>query len=330
MNNEITIIDKFEKFEKNLSLTTSDELDIIKMKVQKHYYWHILNPQRGTIIVGMAGSGKSYSTIKPLTNQFIAQGRCIFNFDVKFNELTLNAYNAYLLAKKNNPKDNRSFSCIYPNDIRYSHKSNPIGIDIADKKELLEQYLTAVLYNLNKKWAESQGEFFSDSAIAICTGIGWLLHWEEKRRGEKVCTLPHITEFLTFENEDMMFAVLMEEEKCKTIIASVAQGYMSGATDQKAGQMSSLINAMRKLVDKNLYYILQDSNTNLDVNNPDRPNILNLGGAINTQEVYSPIMALYATVAKTIINKPNMLPSAYIVSCNPLISFLIFLFHYYL
>ena len=125
----------------------------------RFYYkkkWHdgwinVVLPQRGCIVVGSPGSGKSYCVINQFIKQQIEKGYALYCYDFKFPDLSLIVYN-HLLKNKDKYKANVQFYVINFDDPRHSHRCNPINptfmSDIADAYE--SAYV--IMLNLNRTW----------------------------------------------------------------------------------------------------------------------------------------------------------------------------------
>ena len=85
----------------------------------RFYYkkkWHdgwinVVLPQRGCIVVGSPGSGKSYCVINQFIKQQIEKGYALYCYDFKFPDLSLIVYN-HLLKNKDKYKANVQFYVI--------------------------------------------------------------------------------------------------------------------------------------------------------------------------------------------------------------------------
>ena len=65
-----------------------------KYKGKEHRGWiNIVNPFRGTLVLGTPGSGKSYSVYLPMMEQMMRKGYTLFVYDYKYPSLTFDAYN---------------------------------------------------------------------------------------------------------------------------------------------------------------------------------------------------------------------------------------------
>jgi hypothetical protein len=88
--------------------------------------WINVNPFRGTIVIGVPGSGKSFGVINPAIRQMITKGFCLCIYDFKFPDLGQIAYYHYLLKKRQDPDHYKhNFHVININDVEKSRRVNP-------------------------------------------------------------------------------------------------------------------------------------------------------------------------------------------------------------
>lgn len=165
------------------------------------YYYHgawrqgwinVINPFRATMVLGTPGSGKSYAVINSYIRQCIEKGYALYIYDYKFDDLSTIAYN-HLLRHQDRYAVRPQFCVINFDDPRRSNRCNPLDArfmtDISDAYE--SSYV--ILLNLNKSWAQKEGDFFSDSAIVLLAAIIWYLKLYD---GGRFCTFPHVIELL--------------------------------------------------------------------------------------------------------------------------------------
>lgn len=125
-----------ESFEQCKDLQTNDYSVNIPMR---YYYkgkfrkgWvNIVNPFRGTWVVGTPGSGKTFSIIEPFIRQHSEKGFAVVLYDYKFPTLATKLYYHYL--KNKNAKDSKmpkgmKFNMINFVDVEYSRRVNPIQL----------------------------------------------------------------------------------------------------------------------------------------------------------------------------------------------------------
>lgn len=152
------------------------------------YYYHgawrqgwinVINPFRATMVLGTPGSGKSYAVINSYIRQCIEKGYALYIYDYKFDDLSTIAYN-HLLRHQDRYAVRPQFCVINFDDPRRSNRCNPLDArfmtDISDAYE--SSYV--ILLNLNKSWAQKEGDFFSDSAIVLLAAIIWYLKCAHK------------------------------------------------------------------------------------------------------------------------------------------------------
>jgi hypothetical protein len=94
-----------ESFEQTQKLVTTPYSVNIPMsyyyKKRRHKGWiNIVNPFRGTLIVGTPGSGKSYTFVNAYIRQLAAKGFCLAVYDFKFPDLGKLTYYEFLKNKQ--------------------------------------------------------------------------------------------------------------------------------------------------------------------------------------------------------------------------------------
>jgi len=267
-------------------------------------YVNLMNPFRGIFVVGTAGAGKTYTLIESIIDQAFRKGFTAFIYDFKFPGLAEYTWNSYQLNCKQSKLKKPSFYVLYFKDIRYSHRCNPLHPSILVEKAFALQATKTILFNINPEWAKKQGEFFSSSAMAICQAAMWFLRQEAVRLNRNYSTLPHVIEFVSFPNSNMLVDVLLDEQDVQTIMTPIKDAINKGANEQLAGQLGSLQIGLSSIVDNKLYYVMSGHDFSLDINNPDDPKVLVLGNDDALKQAYAPALSLYAsTVANTINQK---------------------------
>jgi hypothetical protein len=131
-------------------------------------YINIVNPFRGTLLIGTPGSGKSFGIVNPFIRQLIAKEFCCCIYDYKFADLGKIAYYHYLLAKQQGKCKDYDFHVINLNDVECSRRTNPWRSDylrtLADASEGAEGLVEAM-----KKGDRSGGsdQFFTQSPLTF-------------------------------------------------------------------------------------------------------------------------------------------------------------------
>ncbi len=92
---------------------------------------NIVNPFRGTWVVGTPGSGKTFSIIEPFIRQHSAKGFALVVYDYKFPTLATKLYYHYKKNQKQGklPKGCK-FNIINFVNVEYSRRVNPIQASI--------------------------------------------------------------------------------------------------------------------------------------------------------------------------------------------------------
>ena len=130
---------------------------------------NIVNPFRGTWVVGTPGSGKTFSIIEPFIRQHSAKGFAMVVYDYKFPTLATKLYYHYKLnEKKNKLPKGCQFNIINFVDIEYSRRVNPIQLKYINNLAAASETAETLLDSLQKGKKEGGGgsdQFFQTSAV---------------------------------------------------------------------------------------------------------------------------------------------------------------------
>lgn len=290
----------------------------------RFYYkkkWHngwinVVLPQRGCMVVGSPGSGKSYCVINQFIKQQIEKGYALYCYDFKFPDLSLIVYN-HLLKNKDKYKANVQFYVINFDDPRHSHRCNPVNpafmSDIADAYE--SAYV--IMLNLNKTWIQKQGDFFVESPIVLFAAIIWYLKIYENG---KYCTFPHAIELLNKPYSDI-FTILTSYRELENYLSPFMDAWKGGAMEQLQGQIASAKIPLSRMISPSLYWIMSGDDFTLDINNPDAPKVLCVGNNPDRQNIYSAALGLYNARIVKMVNRKGKLKCSILVDEVPTIYF---------
>ena len=130
---------------------------------------NIVNPFRGTWVVGTPGSGKTFSIIEPFIRQHSEKGFAMVVYDYKFPTLATKLYYHYQKNKKAGklPKGCK-FNIINFVDVEYSRRVNPIQLKYINNLAAASETAETLLESLQKGKKEGGGgsdQFFQTSAV---------------------------------------------------------------------------------------------------------------------------------------------------------------------
>ncbi|MCQ6958275.1 conjugal transfer protein MobC [Mucilaginibacter aquariorum] len=275
---------------------------------------NIINPFRGTLVMGSPGAGKSYFVIRHIITQHIKKGFSMLIYDFKFDDLSIIAYNA-LLKYAINYKVKPTIWFIDFDNIK--HRCNPLEPgSMTDITDAMESSRTFML-GLNREWIKKQGDFFVESPINFVTALIWFLR---KYQNGKYCTLPHAIELAQVDYK-YLFALLKMEPEIEVLINPFISAWQNEAYDQLEGQVASAKISMARLVSPALYYVLSGNDFTLDLNNPDAPKIICLGNNPLKQQVYGAVLSLYMSRTIKVVNQKNKLKCNLVIDEFPTIYF---------
>ena len=136
---------------------------------------NIVNPFRGTWVVGTPGSGKTFSVIEPYIRQHSAKGFAMVVYDYKFPTLATKLYYHYRQNQQQGklPKD-CNFKIINFVNVEYSARVNPIQQKYIPNLAAAQETAETLIESLQKGQKTSGGgsdQFFQTSAtnfLAAC------------------------------------------------------------------------------------------------------------------------------------------------------------------
>ena len=279
-----------------------------------HNGWiNVVNPARGTIVMGLPGSGKSFSVYNPFIEQMIRKGYTMFVYDYKFPDLTQVVYNEVLL-NRDKYKKMPQFYMINFKDPERSNRCNPINpdyiTDVADASEIAE----IIMLNVSKSAVEKE-DFFSMSAKEYLGALIWYL---KKYKGGIYCDFPHLIELMA-QDYKKVFSIMRREPSLEAKIAPFIDAMDAGAQDQLQGQIASARIPLNRFVSPALYWVLSGNDFNLDISNPESPKILCVGNDPDRQSIYGTTLALFTSRMFKIINHKGNLPCGVLLDELPTI-----------
>lgn len=288
-----------------------------------HGQWHdgnipVGNPYRGTLIVGSAGSGKSFSVFNPFIEQMIEQGSTMLLYDFKMPDLTKVVFNAFL-RNIDRYKVQPHFFCINFKDLERSHRCNPIAAeyltDIIDASETARVVMEALNKGNDKK------DFFFMSAVQYVGICLWFLRIYTPPGGVmgEWCDFPHLIEMINQDYKKVLQIVRNHpslDSKSRVFVDALE----ANAQDQLQGQIASARIPLNDIASPALYWVLSGDDFNLDINDPLDPKIVCVGNDPDRQQVYGAALSLIMFRAIKRVNKPGKLPCSLIFDELPTIS----------
>lgn len=176
--------DRFNFENESFEQTTDLVENKYSVNIPMRYYYkgkfrkgwiNIVNPFRGTWVVGTPGSGKTFSVIEPYIRQHSAKGFAMVVYDYKFPTLAQKLYYHYRKNKTQGklPKD-CNFNIINFVNIEYSARVNPIQQKYIANLAAAQETAETLIESLQKGQKTSGGgsdQFFQTSAtnfLAAC------------------------------------------------------------------------------------------------------------------------------------------------------------------
>ncbi|MDF7821856.1 type IV secretory system conjugative DNA transfer family protein [Runella sp. MFBS21] len=330
--------DENEQFPQNQKLITNPFSVNYKLQYPYNSQWNegyinVINPQRAVLVLGSQGSGKTFTVLIPALWQSVYKGYSALVYDVKYPDLSLEAFNSFYKALQNNkytfgktannepiiPK----FGVINFDDVTLSIRSNPLDEKYISTIEEANETAKVLMLNLNRTWIKKEGDFFADSAINYLTVTIYYLRLMEKKyadrlKGRPICTLPHCIELIA-QNPNEVIGCMVKYDELGAYTAMFQVAMANKAGEQLAGQVASAQNALARLSSPKIYWVMSGNDMDLDINNPQEPKILCLANNPEKINIYSSALSVYtATIMRLIYQfKKKGIKSAFFIDELP-------------
>lgn len=321
--------DKFnhenESFEQNRKLIQNQYSVNLPMeyyhKGRNHGGWfNITNVFRGTMVIGIPESGKSFSVIAPFIKQTIHKGFTQLIYDYKYPDFAEMAYYHHLKRKQKGYNKNFKFHVVNLSNVEYSRRVNPLSPKYFKSLSHAVETSEALVYAMQKKSeGNSTGadQFFSQSAINFLAAS---FYFFSKYENGKYSTLPHILFFLNLEYEDI-FDVLTSDPELTSLLTPFLSAYSKKTFDQLEGQLGTLRVNLGKMNTKESAWVFSGDDCDLNISNKNSPSIFVIGNSRDTQSTNAAINSLLLNRLIKLINKPGNLPITVSVDELPTIFF---------
>ena len=296
---------------------------------------NVPNPFRGTLVLGGAGAGKTYSIGEPFLEQFLQKGMCGIIYDFKFPVLAAAAQKALLYAqpyhekllaeyKENSRNGNRNVPGLRKPirhrvvnflDMERTEKVNPLRPQDMPTQAYAMEYAQTILINLSPNGAKGGDNFFTKSAQAYLTGIIWYY----RNNYPALCTIPHVVATAVYDDFTHVLHMLSLDPSCQVLVQSLITAVKQGAEKQIAGVVASLQVDMSSLATAEISWVLSPDEDpgkgdeaegfSLNLNDPDNPTLLTIGNDPTLAKTFSPVISCVVAVALKLMNQQYKHPS---------------------
>jgi hypothetical protein len=296
-------------------------------KKKRHKGWiNVVNPFRGTLIIGTPGSGKSYTFINSFIRQLGSKGFSLCVYDFKFPDLAKLTYYQFVKNKqKGILPNNAAFNVVNFVEIEKSVRFNPIKAEyvptLAAAVETSQALLEALKKGVNAADAGGNEKFFTKSAENF---VACIIYFLSKYEDGKYCSLPHVLSFANGSYEDI-FRVLFTNVELTSLLAAFYTAYKNKAYEQLEGQIGSAKVEISRLATKESYWVLTEDPkrppVNLKISDKDNPSYLIIANSPETQEINSALNAVMLNRLVRLINSKDNRPCAILVDELPTLYF---------
>jgi hypothetical protein len=277
-------------------------------------YINVVNPFRGTILIGTPGSGKSFGVVNPFIRQMIAKGYTMCLYDFKFPDLGQIAYYHYLLAKQDGKIKDYQFNVINLVEVEKSRRINPLRKDyittLADASETAE----AIVESLQKSdGGGGADKFFTQSAVNFLASCIFFI---SRHEDGKHSTFAHLLAFLNRTYEEI-FQCLTQFPILESLLSPFRSALEKKAYDQLEGQIGTLRIFISRLNTMETAWVFSADDFSLKISSKENPSILVLANDPLTQNINSTCYAVVVNRLTRLINTKGNLPTAIIADESP-------------
>ncbi|UPL51303.1 type IV secretory system conjugative DNA transfer family protein [Hymenobacter sublimis] len=275
---------------------------------------NIPNPFRGTLVLGGAGAGKSYSIGEPLIEQFTEKGFAGLIYDFKFPVLAEAAQKAFVLADAKaraagEEPAHVQLHIINFKDLERSERVNPLRADKMPVVAYANEYARAIMANLNPESIKKM-DFFDTSANAFLTAIIWFY----KKNFPAFCTLPHVVNTALHPDFTHVLSMLDTDPECGDMVRSITTAVKQRAEKQVAGVIASLQIVLTRINSPEIAWVLTPDEArgegfSLDLNDKQAPKVLVVGNDPTLKGTFSPVISCIVAVALKLMNQQHKHPS---------------------
>lgn len=310
----------------------------IVLNVEAGKFVNVPNPFRGTLVLGGAGAGKTYSIGEPFLEQFLQKGMCGIIYDFKFPVLAGAAQKSLLYSQPYHEKQIAEYEKALAKmkkgdkhpaglrkpirhrvvnflDMERTEKVNPLRPQDMPVPAYAMEYATTILANLSPGGAKSGDNFFTKSAQAYLTGIIWYY----RNNYPALCTIPHVVATAVYPDFTFVLHMLSKDPSCQVLVQSLITAVQQGAEKQIAGIVASLQVDMSGLATPEISWVLspdedprlgdQAEGFSLNLNDPANPTLLTIGNDPTLARTFSPVISCVIAVALKLMNQQYKHPS---------------------
>ena len=252
-------------------------------------YVNVVNPYRGSLVIGSSGSGKSKSIGNAFLHQFVRKGYCGIVYDFKFPTLAGVVNTALHLYGKDT---DLNYYLVNFQNLTRSHRCNPLAPENIPTVAHAEEYARAIVNNLDTNTIKHR-EFFSNSAIAWLAALIWFYRSEHPQ----YCTLPHVINTALYQDYTHVISMLEGNAQSADMIRSIATAIQNKADKQIAGVIASLQIMVTRINSPEIAWVLSGDDFDMNINDPANPKLLCLGSDPGLVDTFSPVISLMITVA---------------------------------
>lgn len=266
----------------------------------------MLNIFRSVLICGGAGSGKTYTFIKPMIEYIFVKNPCII-YDYKNPDLI-----EFFMNKRREHSIRADVKLLDFKNPHESNKVNPLATRYIITESHAREYANVLYRNLQGNIDSNSDPFWDDCAIALLTGCIWYMKEETPDK----CSIPDLID-LVLQPLDKVLDIISVNRSSKRICIYLIEAKEKQDTKLLTNVGATLQMQLGRLVNSTVDTIFSGDEVELAVNDPLTPTQLLIGADDELSTTYGPLISLIMAVAIKQMNKANKLESYIVIDEAP-------------
>ena len=263
----------------------------------------LVNPFRGTLIVGAPGSGKTSSLAAPMADQFARKHFAGLTYSATY-PLSTNGS----IADKALQQHHLDFY-----DFGRSEKVNPLHPALLDSVKDAYEVANNLLASLFGPHSNPESEWTNYFTTSCASYLGGII-WYYRQHHPALCTLPHVLATVAYDDFPHVLQMLSLDKACLALVRSMVTALKQNADKQIAGIVASLqVDTSSLLIPEVVWLLCPDEamgeGFSLNLNDPAHPTQLTIATHPELARAFSPVISCVIAAALKQMNRPHQHPS---------------------
>ena len=271
--------------------------------------------EQHTYVTGGTGAGKGSSIMHPTIYQHIDKfDYPALIYDVKPElPLTKTAHTAFYHGKQKGKKFNTKLVVFNISNPEMSFRVNPFSERYLSKDDAqkVTELVTNFLTNYKAEWRgeNAKKDHWYEACLTVWTSLVMRFLVDDEIRDK--LSLPMICELILTHRIGSVINFILDKPESARMFSQIRLSAM-GSMKQFTGEFSSAMTGLSSIImDRNLYWLFSSDEIDFDINNPENPTVLCVGGSEAAPTTYTPFIATIISLVMSYFREPNKLPALF-------------------